>query len=84
MKRDFGGQAAARYHRYRHGYPSSVIDALAGAFKLTGQDVTIDLGCGTGQLTLPIARHVRAVIGMDVEPDMLTAFAAGPGSCGRR
>jgi len=64
MKRDFGGEAAAYYHRYRHGYPSAVIDALAGAFKLTGQDVIVDL-------TLPMARQVRAAIGMDVEPDML-------------
>ena len=71
MKRDFGGEAAGFYHRYRHGYPDAVIDVLAGAFKLTGRDVTVDLGCGTGQLTLPIARRVRAVIGMDVEPDML-------------
>ena len=71
MKRDFGGDAAGYYHRYRHGYPSSVIEALAAAFKLTGQDVVVDLGCGTGQLTLPMARHVRAVIGADVEPDML-------------
>jgi ubiquinone/menaquinone biosynthesis C-methylase UbiE len=44
---------------------------VVGAFKLTGQDVIVDLGCGTGQLTLPMARHVRAVIGADVEPDML-------------
>jgi SAM-dependent methyltransferase len=29
------------------------------------------LGCGTGQLTLPMAGRVRAVIGMDVEPAML-------------
>jgi len=71
MKRDFGGDAAGYYHRYRHGYPSAAIDALVGAFKLTGQDVMVDLGCGTGQLTLPMARHVRAVIGVDVEPDML-------------
>jgi SAM-dependent methyltransferase len=71
MKRDFAGEAAAYYHQYRHGYPSAVIDALAGAFKLTGQDVVVDLGCGTGQLTLPMARQVRAAIGMDVEPDML-------------
>jgi SAM-dependent methyltransferase len=71
MKRDFGGEAAAYYHRYRHGYPSAVIDALAGSFQLTGQDVTVDLACGTGQLTLPMARQVRAVIGVDVEPDML-------------
>jgi SAM-dependent methyltransferase len=71
VKRDFGGEAAGYYHRFRHGYPGAVIDALVGAFKLTGQDVTVDLGCGTGQLTLPMARHTRAVIGVDVEPDML-------------
>lgn len=71
MKRDFGGDAAGYYRRYRHGYPSAAIDALAGAFKLTSQEVMVDLGCGTGQLTVPMARRVRAVIGMDVEPDML-------------
>jgi SAM-dependent methyltransferase len=67
----FGGEVADLYHRYRHGYPAAVIDALAGAFTLTGQDVVVDLGCGTGQLTLPIARRVRAVVGVDPEPDML-------------
>jgi SAM-dependent methyltransferase len=71
MKRDFGGEAAGYYHRYRHGYPNAVIDALVGAFKLTGQDVSVDLGCGTGQLTVPMAGRVRAVIGVDVEPAML-------------
>jgi trans-aconitate methyltransferase len=71
MKRDFGGEAAGFYHVYRHGYPGAVMDVLVGAFRLTGQDVAVDLGCGTGQLTLPVARRVQAVIGMDVEPDML-------------
>ena len=36
----------------------------------------LDLGCGTGQLTLPLARHVAAAVGMDPEPEML-AEAAG-------
>lgn len=67
----FRGEVADLYHRYRHGYPAAVIDALAGAFGLTGQDVVVDLGCGTGQLTLPMARRVRAVVGVDPEPDML-------------
>jgi SAM-dependent methyltransferase len=71
MKRDFAGDAAAYYHRYRHGYPSAVIDALVSSFQLTGKDLIVDLACGTGQLTLPMARQVRAVIGVDVEPDML-------------
>ena len=67
----FRGEVADLYHRYRHGYPSAVLDALRSAFDLTGQDVVVDLGCGTGQLTLPMAARVRAVVGMDPEPDML-------------
>src|SRR5580658_1693830 len=67
----FRGEVADFYHRYRHGYPDAVLDALTGAFGLTGQDVVVDLGCGTGQLTLPLAARVRAVVGIDPEPDML-------------
>jgi SAM-dependent methyltransferase len=67
----FGGEVAGFYHRYRHGYPPAVIDLLAGAFGLGNADMVVDLGCGTGQLTLPIARRVRAVAGVDPEPDML-------------
>ena len=46
MKRDFGGEAAGFYHRYRRGYPGEVIDVLVGAFGLAGQDVTVDLAAG--------------------------------------
>jgi trans-aconitate methyltransferase len=67
----FGGEVAEFYHQYRRGYPSAVIDALAGAFGLTSDDVVVDLGCGTGQLALPVARRVHAVAGVDPEPDML-------------
>jgi ubiquinone/menaquinone biosynthesis C-methylase UbiE len=59
------------YHRYRRGYPVAVIDALADAFALTGDDIVVDLGCGTGQLALPIAPRVGVVAGVDPEPDML-------------
>jgi SAM-dependent methyltransferase len=67
----FSGEVADFYHRYRHGYPVAVLDALVGTFGLTGQDVVVDLGCGTGQLALPMAARVRAVVGVDPEPDML-------------
>jgi ubiquinone/menaquinone biosynthesis C-methylase UbiE len=70
-ERGFGGEVAGFYHRYRRGYPAVAIDALADGFGLTGSDLAIDLGCGTGQLTLPIARRVGAVVGVDPEPDML-------------
>jgi SAM-dependent methyltransferase len=67
----FGGETAGFYQRYRRGYPGEVSGALARACGLTGDDITLDLGCGTGQLTVPIAARVRAVIGVDPEPDML-------------
>jgi len=71
MDLGFRGEVADFYHRYRRGYPPTVIDTLADIFTLTGDDIVIDLGCGTGQLTLPIAARVRAVAGVDPEPDML-------------
>ncbi|WP_433533292.1 class I SAM-dependent methyltransferase [Micromonospora sp. CA-263727] len=71
MDLGFGGEVAEFYQRYRRGYPPAVFDALADAFALTPQDTVVDLGCGTGQLTLPIAARVRAVVGVDPEPDML-------------
>jgi SAM-dependent methyltransferase len=71
MDLGFGGEVADLYHRYRHGYPPAVIDVLVSAFELSAQDLVVDLGCGTGQLALPTAGRVRAVIGVDPEPDML-------------
>ncbi|MDP9848768.1 class I SAM-dependent methyltransferase [Streptosporangium lutulentum] len=71
MDLGFRGEIADFYHRYRRGYPEAVIDTLVDAFGLTKDDVVVDLGCGTGQLTLPIAGRVRAVAGVDPEPDML-------------
>jgi SAM-dependent methyltransferase len=62
---------ASYYARYRRGYPTAAIDAIAGAFGLGAGDLAVDLGCGTGQLSLPMATRVRAVVGMDPEPDML-------------
>ncbi len=67
----FGGEVAEFYHQYRRSYPPAVIDTLTSAFGLTSDDIVIDLGCGTGQLTLPVARRVQAVAGVDPEPDML-------------
>lgn len=71
MDLGFGGEVADFYHQYRRGYPTAVTDTLVGTFGLTCDDIVIDLGCGTGQLALPIAGRVRAVAGVDPEPDML-------------
>ena len=82
MDLGFGGEVADLYHRYRHGYPAAVIDAIADAFQLNADDLVVDLGCGTGQLTLPLARRVRAVVGLDPEPDMLRRARAAARDAG--
>ncbi|WP_328443805.1 class I SAM-dependent methyltransferase [Amycolatopsis sp. NBC_00438] len=67
----FGGEVSDYYQRFRRGYPPEVADALVGVFGLMRDDVVLDLGCGTGQLTRVLAPRVGAVLGMDSEPDML-------------
>ena len=74
--RGFSGEVADYYARFRRGYPPLVVDALTEAFSLDRTDLAIDLGCGTGQLTLPLAGRVGSVIGVDPEPDMLRLAAA--------
>ncbi|HEY7176041.1 MAG TPA: hypothetical protein VH442_14080, partial [Micromonosporaceae bacterium] len=61
----FGGEVARLYEKYRRGYPPAVIDAIVDAFTLTGRDAIIDLGCGTGQLTVPLAARVGRAVGVD-------------------
>ncbi|WIY02759.1 methyltransferase domain-containing protein [Amycolatopsis mongoliensis] len=67
----FGGEVSEYYQRFRRGYPPAVGDALTAAFGPTRDDVVLDLGCGTGQLTRVLAPRVGAVLGMDPEPAML-------------
>ncbi|UOZ10600.1 class I SAM-dependent methyltransferase [Amycolatopsis sp. WQ 127309] len=67
----FGGEVSEYYQRFRRGYPPEVADALVSACGLTRNDVVLDLGCGTGQLTRALAPRTGAVLGMDPEPDML-------------
>jgi SAM-dependent methyltransferase len=71
MPSDFSGETAGYYAKYRRGYPASAVDAIVREFGLGTDDLVVDLGCGTGQLSLPLAARVRAVVGIDPEPDML-------------
>jgi len=57
---------------YRRDVPSVLIEAAVCVAGLTDHDVVVDLGCGTGQVAVPLSQHVASVLAADPEPDMLT------------
>ena len=63
---------APYYARYRPGYPREFFGYLVERFGLDGTQQVLDLGCGTGQIALPLAAHVARVYAVDPEPSMLT------------
>lgn len=73
---DYFRGTAWYYARYRPGYPTEFIQHLVTRFRLDGTGRLLDLGCGTGQLTLPLARHVAEAVGFDPEPAMLAEAVA--------
>jgi ubiquinone/menaquinone biosynthesis C-methylase UbiE len=66
---------AWHYARYRPGYPQPFFDDLVERFGLDGTGRLLDLGCGTGQLAIPLAAHVAEAVGLDPEPEMLVEAA---------
>jgi SAM-dependent methyltransferase len=71
MSLGFGGDVAEYYAKFRRGYRAEVFEVLQETFALTAADTAVDLGCGTGQLAVPLAARVGHVIGVDPEADML-------------
>jgi SAM-dependent methyltransferase len=68
---EFSGAVATAYAEHRRGYPPPVVDLLVDAVGLPRNASVLDLGCGTGQLTVPLAGRYDRVIGADPSPDML-------------
>ena len=67
----FAGPTADNYARYRRGYPRPVVDQLIEDLRIGDDATVLDLGCGTGLLTVPLGERVRLAVGADPEPDML-------------
>jgi len=62
---------APYYARHRAGYPPGFFDHVATRFRLDSTQTVLDLGCGTGQIAIPLAPHVARVLAVDPEPAML-------------
>jgi ubiquinone/menaquinone biosynthesis C-methylase UbiE len=65
-------EGAARYYaQFRPKYPKSVFEFITRRFSLERNARILDLGCGTGNASLPLATIVGEIIAMDPDPDMI-------------
>jgi SAM-dependent methyltransferase len=68
--------AAKSYARYRPGYPPAVFELLRQRYDLGADTRVLDLACGTGLLTLPLAEIAAEVVGLDSDDEMLDELRA--------
>jgi SAM-dependent methyltransferase len=65
-------RAAGSYHQARPDYPVELYDCLLAAADLTPGDNLLEVGCGTGKATLPLARMGFAVTCLEPGPALAT------------
>lgn len=59
------------YSRFRRGHPSFFFDYLIKVFNLNNHSRILDLGAGTGQITIPVAKIAKEVVAVDPDQEML-------------
>ena len=64
------------YARYRAPYPPELFAHVVEAFRLDGNGRLLDLGCGTGQVTIPLSSNFAETIGLDPSAEMLAEARA--------
>lgn len=60
------------YARYRKPYPPALFDLIRGTFSLDGTGRLLDLGAGTGELSVPLRGDFEKVIAVEPDPEMVT------------
>jgi SAM-dependent methyltransferase len=78
----FFAGAARYYEQGRLPYAPGLADAFARGLALDGRGRLLDVGCGPGTVTLPLAPLFEAAAGLDPDPEMLACAsraAAGRG-----
>jgi SAM-dependent methyltransferase len=62
--------AAADYARYRTGYPDEVVDDVVAAARLHSGSRVLEIGCGTGQLSVPLAQRGVELVAVELGPNL--------------
>jgi SAM-dependent methyltransferase len=61
-------EVAELYDRIRPGYPPALLTDLAALAGVTAGADVLEIGCGTGQLTVPVARTGARVLAVELGP----------------
>ncbi|HEU5139497.1 MAG TPA: class I SAM-dependent methyltransferase [Bacillales bacterium] len=64
-------EGTAKYYQYRPAYPQALLEWISEVYHLDGTGWALDLGCGIGNLTRPLAHYFEEVVGMDPDREML-------------
>jgi len=74
--------AIPHYVAGRPAYSTRLVERLARETGLGDGSRALDLGCGPGSLTLPLARFSGTTIGIDPDPDMIAAARQSAAAAG--
>jgi 2-polyprenyl-3-methyl-5-hydroxy-6-metoxy-1,4-benzoquinol methylase len=67
--------SAPYYARGRVAYPAQMIAAIGDELELDGRGRLLDVGCGPGSLTIPLAPSFEEAVGIDADPGMVAEAA---------
>src|SRR5690348_4555629 len=73
-RRESFDMVAEDYDMYRPPYPPEVVDAVITSSRLHSGSSVLEIGCGTGQLSVPLAQLGVRLVAVELGPH-LAAFA---------
>jgi SAM-dependent methyltransferase len=68
-------QAAADYDAVRPGYPPALIHEILNFARLSANGRILEIGCGTGQATIPFAQRGYQMTCLDIGPELAALVA---------
>ena len=70
-REDIFQSSAGYFTEFRKPYPERMFDLARDKFQLDRQGDLLDVGCGTGQIALPLSKWFRRVVGVDLSAEMV-------------